>query len=238
MTADEIVLQVREYIQIFDLEPLRDGFTDDVIVRGSTRILPYVNRAYRDLVRKGIYQCWHELVMTSGKANYRLPGTFTLVHQMYMLDPTDSKTYDLDYTDIPRQSDPTAYFRATRSVRPTSVGFSGNMVFFNFLPDKAYKAYFLADTVPAPLALRADAPTALDAQFHDAIVAGASFYLGRMALNRPNAGQGAFVRFTKIDEEWTNWQKDVLEVQTSRFVPDSRLPLMSDNYRGFNPRRG
>jgi len=235
MNAEEIVLMVRESIQIFDLEPLRDGFPEDVVVRPATRILPWVNRAYRDLVRQGIYQCWHKLILTANQASYRLSGNFSLVHELYLLDPTDSKKWDISYEDLPRMTQPNAYWRSLRTGRPTKLGFSGNMVVFDPAPDRAYSVYFLADTVPAPLAARTDVPRALDVQYHDAVVAGASFYLGRAALNRPNAEQGAFMRFTKLDQEWSTWQSDVLELQESRFVPADRKPI-TPVYRSYGRR--
>lgn len=231
MDAQEIVLQIRENAQIFSREPLRDGFATDVIARPTTRILPQANKAYRRLIEGGIYQCWHRLTLTVGIASYRTSGKFTLVLQDYIED-TSGVTYPLDLLDMERAEDARRqYFRDLTTGRPDKYLFTGNMIAFNTLPDAAYKAYFLADTVPTPLVLPTDTPTAVDDQFHDAIVTGGSVYIARMALGTPDFTQGMAIRYKDLNDEWQEYKKKVREVQVSRRLNVSAPPRMRDFYR-------
>lgn len=236
MDAEEIILQIRENVQIFSHVPLQDGFSDEILVRDGTRILPFVNRAYTDLVKKGIYQCWHQLIMTVNRPNYKLSGNFTLVHDWYIKDAdgVGTRTYDLIPEEITRREGE-QYSRVTMTGRPERFAFSGNTVFFDKLPDYAYRVYFLADTIPALMTARTDTPTALDAQLHYALVAGGSYYIGRAALNKPGALQGHYIRFSELKAEWDKWQKDVMEVTESRVVAASVGP-MTNKFMGYRTR--
>jgi len=235
MNAGQIVGQIRSNEGVFDV-PLLDGFPDDDPRREGTKILPLVNKAYKDLTWEGMKQCYVSKTLqtgTDGKylREFAYPKNITMVYAVEILDPTNTnKVYSLARTSRNALTIVRSNFQTAGARVPTKYYFGGGFIGFDYTPDKAYTIRILADVLPTELVNRTDVPDSLEDFMHEGLVVGGEYYLSRPMLRRPDMNEYKRQAHNELKDEWENWIKRAKEIWNARSLNTSSSPMV-DEYR-------
>jgi hypothetical protein len=242
-TAEELVREIREEVQIFGVEPLADGFPDDTPARdAATRILPALNKAKSEMHEWFITKCWFTYTLVPGHLSYRLPETdyvnedgeetegfpFGFIEEALIVDNSSGRISPLDITSNASEGadHPFRQNTGTRRRRPFAIWTEGDSFGFDVAPDSAYTLRMLVDTEPPDMAGREEKPKRLPRRLQRGLITGGAYYIARKALAMPAAQsvvEGRFLRYKELKEEWYGkWKKSALELSNGRFVHDVR----------------
>jgi hypothetical protein len=229
MDAEEIVDEIMEEAQMFELD-VRPGWSDDSAdIQHLTRVLPRPNRVYRDLVREGIHQCYVTKTLETDTIEYRVPKEIGFVSGIMVYD--GEEWVELTVTDRDTLKEKSKRWRSVSSGMPTEYWFDSNIYGFDRPPDDTYDIKILADVIPTMMAAREDIPEFLPELQHDVLVSGGVVRLLRMSLNMKSMTEFGLMRFQSHYSEYQDLRKYTREVANGRVLNYTKPIQIHDGYR-------
>lgn len=246
--ASELVARIREEVQIFGIGAIVNGFPSDPPARPeTTRILPALNTAYKQMRRWWPVQCYLSIALVSGQDSYTFAETdysedgtdytgtpFNFIEEAFLVSPDGDKIYPLEQTTNTQQNNLSPYRKNNRTRRPFELWVEGDRFGFDATPDAAYTLRLLVDTIPDDLVNSYDKPKRLPYTLHEGLIYGGAVEIARKALASPEAQSfpaGRFRRYDELKYIWNSpanpdsWMNLAKRLANSRFAHSSKSPV-------------
>lgn len=231
MTASEIIARIRDNVQLYDINPLKDGFEDDPDNgREGLAILPWVQQVQRDLAQLGCYYGVRRFTLEEGQREVCTDGSLLHVYQVTAEDEAGQirvlEPFSRFREDMLR---PRRYSDGNRRIN--RYDFFGMQMSFDHAADQDYIISILTDSLYTPLTESEQEPAEVDEVLHDVFVWGGSYYVSTQALNMPqNRNEFAFQRAGRYERAYREKKAICVEVARSRMINESQ-PVAVRGYR-------
>lgn len=227
-SAAWLVYSTREWLQVFDKRPLRDGFSYDPETLRCTSILEFVNKAINSFLEAGYSKCKYTIAAGAGVGTYQLDSNMSQIdwvrwqgkNLQWISEYELQQQYPAAYTDHDTTDPgPPIYWWArdtTLGVYPVPA--SDDPSYPNTPPDDC-SIFFEADSPQPDLVNPNDIPARLVIECHDYIpvIAAAMIAIAMSGMqNDPNGTWAA--KASTLYGESEKAKKRIQEIVQSRFL--------------------
>lgn len=236
LSLTRIIEEIKEEVQIFDFNLIRDGFDDDTtaqIDRAAISALNGFNHVGRDLAGlDGCIQKYISFTLSEGERQLCPDAIFSFVYEVQRIGP-DNQAEVLRPFTLQRQGfeEPFTYRTASTGI-PREFGFLGKVMYFDKAANQDYTIKLLADTEWTDITADDDViDTGVNPMHYQVFISGGGYYAGRKAMNNPNnRNDDCRMRLKELKDEYNLWRSKVVELHRSRFLQNIQ-PLLVDDGR-------
>lgn len=222
-----LVRSTRQWLQVFDKRPLRDGFSDDPETIRCTSILQYINLSINDFLETGYSKCTFYISAGAGVGTYQLDGNLSQIdwvrwqgkNLQYISEYELQQQYPAAYTDHDTTDPGPPIYWWTRDttlgiypVPATSdVGYP--------VADATSSIFFVADAIQPDLVNKNDIPERLPFECHDDIPVIAASKIAISLSGLPNDPNGLWAaKASTLYGESEKAKKRIQVIVQSRFL--------------------